>query len=64
MQQKIYDTYETPYEHFKKIPDAEQCLRPDVTFTQLDAMAHAVDDNTCATMMQKAKRELFKSFRL
>lgn len=63
-QQKIYDTYETPYEHLKKIPDAEIYLRPDTTFTQLDTFAHASDDNTCATMMQKAKRELFKSFRL
>lgn len=62
-QKKIYDLYETPYAHFKKIPDAETYLRPGVTFSQLDLMAHATDDNTCATIMQKAKVELFKSFR-
>lgn len=63
-QKKIYDTYETPYEHLKKIPNAEIYLRPGVSFVQLDSFAYATDDNTCATMMKKAKMDLFKSFRI
>lgn len=61
-QKKIYDTYETPYAHLKKMPDAASFLRPDVSFAELDAIASAHDDNTCAILMQKAKTALFKSF--
>ncbi len=60
---KAYNLYETPYEHLKKLPSAELYLKPGVTFAYLDKLAYATDDNTCATLMQKARRELFKSFR-
>lgn len=60
---KKYDVYETPYEHFKKIPNAATYLREGVTFEDLDKIAFAMSDNECAKMMQKAKTELFKSFR-
>lgn len=62
-QKKKYDVYETPYVHFKKNPDAQLYLRPGLTFEQLDKLAHATDDNTCAKLMQDAKKILFKSFR-
>lgn len=61
---KVYDLYETPYEHFRNLPDAHLYLKPNMTFMQLDAIACSSSDLTCATMMQKAKLELFKSFRL
>ncbi len=61
-QKKKYDVYETPYAHFKNIPDAQMYLRPGLSFEQLDIMAQATDDNTCAKLMQEAKKSLFKSF--
>jgi hypothetical protein len=60
---KKYDIYETPYEHFKKLPNAASYLREGITFEDLDKIALAMSDNECAKMMQKAKIELFKSFR-
>lgn len=60
---KIYNLYETPYEHFKKIPDAETYLREGLSFEKLDALAYAKSDNECATLMKEAKYQLFKTFR-
>ena len=62
-EKKKYDVYETPYEHFKKIPGATEYLREGLTFDDLDKIALEKSDNECAKMMQKAKIELFKSFR-
>lgn len=62
-ERKCYDTYLTPYEFFKRIPNATSFLREGVTFEMLDAIAHAKSDNECATLMQEAKYQLFKSFR-
>ncbi len=62
-ERKIYNLYETPYEHFKKIPHAEIYLKDDITFEKLDQAATATSDLDCATMMQRAKQNLFKSFR-
>lgn len=61
-QKKKYDVYETPYVHFKKIPNAQMFLRPGLSFEHLDAIALTTDDNTCAKLMQDAKKTLFKSF--
>lgn len=62
-EKKIYNLYETPYEHFKKLPEAAAYLREGVTVPTLDQMATSTDDLACAMMMQKAKLDLFKSFR-
>jgi hypothetical protein len=62
-EKKIYDLYETPYEHFKNLPDAESYLKTGTTFAELDRIANAMSDLDYATMMQKAKLELFKTFR-
>jgi len=62
-EKKKYDVYETPYMHFRKLPQAEQYLRGGVTFVELDRLALAMSDNECAILMQKAKLQLFKSFR-
>lgn len=59
----MYDLYEIPYEHFKQMPNAETFLKPGVTFAELDRIATAMSDLKCATLMQKAKLELFKTFR-
>lgn len=62
-EKKKYDVYETPYAHFRQLPQAEQHLRSGVTFQELDELAHAMSDNECAILMQKAKLELFNTFR-
>ena len=61
---RVYDTWETPYERFRGLPDAHLYLKHGVTFEQLDMIASSNSDMDCATMMQKAKLNLFKSFRL
>lgn len=60
---RVYDTWEMPYEHFRGLPDAHLFLKSGVSFTDLEKIACAMSDLECATMMQKAKLELFKSFR-
>lgn len=62
-ERKIYNLYETPYEHLKKIPDVSSFLREGITFKKLDEIAYAKSDNECATIMQEAKYQLFKTFR-
>lgn len=60
---KIYNLYEPPYEHFKHLPDASSYLRAGITIEMLDRLAYEKSDNECATLMQEAKYQLFKSFR-
>lgn len=60
---KIYDLYETPYEHFKNLPGASTYLRDDIIFEDLENIALKESDNECATLMQKARLQLFKSFK-
>ena len=62
-EKKTYNLYEPPCEHFKNMSGAETYLRACLTFQELDATAHAMSDNACATLMQEAKYHLFKSFR-
>lgn len=58
---KKYETYLTPYEKLKSLPDARQYLKPDTTFEQLDTHAYAESDNDFAEKMEKAKIKVFKN---
>lgn len=49
----------TPYEKLKSLPRAEQCLKPGVTFEQLDAIAYAHSDLAAARALNEARRTLF-----
>jgi transposase InsO family protein len=60
-EKKIYDTYLTPYERLRVLPDAKHSLKPGITFDTLDAIARRMSDTDYAIMMQKAKAELFKN---
>lgn len=60
---KVYDTYETPYEHLKGLQNSDAHLKEGVTFAILDKLALTMSDNECAILMQEAKYQLFKSFR-
>lgn len=55
--------YTTPYEKLKRLPDAEQSLRPDMTFAKLDELAYAQSDTDFATAMNEAKQALFNSLK-
>lgn len=61
-EKKIYRTYETPYDHFRRLPHAATYLKEGTTLTNLDRTATTQSDLASATMMQTAKQILFKSF--
>ena len=60
---KKYDTYLTPYEKLKSLPDARKYLKLGVTFAALDKLAYEKSDNEFAEMVEKKKCELFSSFK-
>lgn len=62
-QKKKYDTYMTPYERLKSLPDADSYLRDGITFDTLDDISAGMTDNECAKAMQEAKTTLFLPFR-
>jgi hypothetical protein len=58
-QKKIYNKYLTPFEALKKLPNAENYLKPGVTFIQLEKIAMLYSDNEYANIMDKEKTKLF-----
>ena len=50
----------TPYEKLKSVPNASECLKPGITFEQLDAQAAMMSDNDAALALNKARKKLFK----
>lgn len=50
----------TPYEKLKSLDQAEQHLKPGVTFEQLDAAALQTSDFKAAQVVTRARNELFK----
>lgn len=60
---KVYDIYLTPYEALRTHLNASDFLKDGISFEQLDKIAKEKSDNEFAASMQKAKVELFKSFR-
>ena len=56
-----YEHMMTPYDKLKSLPDAEQYLKPGITFQQLDAIAYAISDNQAAKRLNQAKSKLFQT---
>jgi transposase InsO family protein len=56
-----YKLMMTPYEKLKSLPQAEQFLKPGVSFKQLDAQASAMSDNDAAQRLNHARAILFKT---
>ena len=56
-----YETYQTPYERLKSLPEAASHLCPGVSFKVLDEIAARHSDNECARRMQEAKDKLFRA---
>lgn len=61
-QRRKYPCYATPWEVFRKLPDASQYLKPGQTLSALDQIAQSESDTDSARRMQEAKRKLFLSF--
>jgi len=56
-----YQNLKTPYDKLKSVPDAKACLKPGVSFEQLDAIAFAESDHDAARRLQGARALLFQS---
>ena len=56
-----YHLMMTPYEKLKSLPDADQFLKPGITFELLDREAHALSDNEAAKRLNNAREALFKT---
>lgn len=51
----------TPYEKLKSLPDAAACLKPGISFDQLDAVAAEMSDNDAARVLNQARDRLLAS---
>lgn len=51
----------TPYDKLKSLPNAEQHLKPGITFEQLDTIALAMSDNEAARRLNQARADLFQT---
>lgn len=60
---KKYSEVLTPHEKLKSLEKAEQYLKGEVSFEELDKIAYAQSDNAFGKYMKKAKEELFKKIR-
>jgi transposase InsO family protein len=56
-----YEQMTTPYEKLKSLPDADQFLKPGLSFQSLDDIAYSISDNEAAERLQDARRLLFES---
>ena len=54
-----YENMHTPYDKLKSLPQANDYLKPGVSFEILDKLAHQISDNQAADELQKARRKLF-----
>lgn len=63
-EKKIYDTYMTPYEKLKSLPNADSYLKRHIFFEDLDEMAYAESDTEFATKMKEEKEQAFQKLNL
>jgi transposase InsO family protein len=54
------EDYATPYEKLKGVKNAEQHLKPNVSFAHLDRTARQMSDTECARKMADAKAQLLQ----
>jgi hypothetical protein len=61
-ERKVYkpNDYVTPYAKLKSLTNAEQYLKPNVTFNKLDKIEDAMSDTDFAMSMRKAKYQLLE----
>lgn len=56
-----YESMMTPYEKLKSLKDAEQYLKPNITFEILDTAAMRINDMQAAQELKLAQKQMFKS---
>jgi len=49
----------TPYDKLKSLPNAQQYLKPEMSFQILDDFAFKISDNKSAEQLRNARLELF-----
>ena len=54
-----YDDMNTPYEKLKSLQNADQYLKPGITFELLDRLAHAMTDSQAAEQLNQKRKTLF-----
>ncbi|HED36814.1 MAG TPA: transposase [Ignavibacteria bacterium] len=57
---KKYNQWLTPYEKFKSLDSAEQYLKPNFSFTEMDKDAYEKSDNEFAEDMEEVRKKLFR----
>ena len=57
------EDYMTPFGKLKTLPNHEQCLKSQMSIKLLEKFAKQMSHTEAAESMQKAKKELFKSFK-
>lgn len=62
-EKKIYETYMTPYEKLKSLPNGEGYLRKGLSFESLDAVALRKSDTEFALEMNEAKTKMYLKLR-
>jgi transposase InsO family protein len=56
-----YEDLMTPYDKLKSLPQAEACLKPEVSWEALDALACEFTDHEAAQQLNRAREQLFGS---
>jgi len=56
-----YERMMTPYDKLKSLPNADQFLKPGLSFQSLNDIAYAISDNEAAQRLQQARYQLFES---
>lgn len=65
-QKRLYkaEEYRTPYEKLKSLAGAEPYLKADLSFEQLDRIAHSSSDTDWARAMKQAKEKLLRECKI
>jgi len=58
------EDYATPYEKLKSLEKAEQSLKPNLSWAQLDQVAQKMSDTECARKMRTAKLKLLRHVKI
>jgi len=53
----------TPYERLTAIPDAQDALKPRLTFVDLDVLVRAMTDNQAAEQLHREREKLFQTIK-
>ena len=56
-----YEDMMTPYDKLKSLENADQYLKKEQTFENLDALAYQISDNESARYLQAARTQLFNT---